>query len=142
MSHRTRRTPEAGGGGERDVEHEARSLLARPSPSEVDSSIIRGLRREIGSVLGHLRDARTLHELERGRLVDLECDTATDLRQLDRRPTDYTDSRWSDRQRLKARLGGLSHERAQLSIGHRRHQQELHDRLVALINRHAQLTGE
>ena len=141
MGKRRGRTGKSAENRDDDLEREAQSLLSRPIGAEVDSLVVRGLRREIEAALGHLRDAKTLYERERKRLVDLECDAATDLLHLnDLRRRDYSDARWGDRQSLKARLAALADRRLGLALEHSRRMRDVRDRLVTLLNRHAQLT--
>ncbi|MCK4873263.1 MAG: hypothetical protein KAS72_11100 [Phycisphaerales bacterium] len=59
----------------------------------------------------------------------------------DPKPSQYFFTRRPDREKLRERLARLEQERRRLSLSMVERIQTLHDRLLILLNRHAQLTG-
>ena len=118
------------------LEDKAQSIVGdikeeRVAPSFVDD--------DIALTLDHLARIRDLHNQLRHRLVRLECYVDTEIIQRSPRPPFYYDDRLEERDRLRNKLFKIEEQRRKLAITEEEKLQALHDRLLALMNKHGQL---
>lgn len=117
------------------LEAEAQAIAARSS----DSSITGVLRREIALTLEHIERVRALRESQNLGLVRVECYTNTELMQMEQRTPRYSPDRYPEREKFQRRLMRIGEERRRLDSSTDERMRQLHDRLLTLLNRHAQL---
>lgn len=121
------------------LENEARRLLKHPVYSTVDSPITATLRREIALVLNHINGLRTQQDNLLLGLTRMECSINTELIQMEQRTPRYSPDRFPEREKFQRRLQTVDQERRRLLVIHTDKLHEMHDRLLTVLNRHAQL---
>ena len=126
----------------RSLETKARELTAHLGKNSWNNSIEDVLNREIALATEDINRTRELTKTERKRLLKLECYVSTDIRRLIPQGRYYDDPNIDRRNSLKRRLLHIEHERRQLNIHEETQLQELHERLLTLLNRHTQVFGE
>ncbi len=138
------RDPRDGGHGVRfaaSLEERARRLLRDRRFSDVDAPLLPIIRHDIQLTLDHVNGLRGLQREQLRSILRIECYTDTELMNTDPKPSQYFFTRRPDREKLRERLARLEQERRRLSLSMVERIQTLHDRLLILLNRHAQLTG-
>ena len=73
-------------------------------------------------------------------LVRVECYVDTELMQMEQRTPRYSPYRYPEREKLQRRLHHVGGERRKLVVAHEERVQRLHDRLLDLLNKHAQVS--
>ncbi len=121
------------------LEERARRLAKRVHDLPWVTSPPSVTKREIALTLDHITRFRDLHEHLRRSLVRLECYIHTELLQLDPHRPVYRDERFVERDKLKRRLFKIEEERRRLAVQKEERLQGLHERLLALLHRHALL---
>jgi hypothetical protein len=102
--------------------------------------ILSGLRREIALIQEQLEQTRTVNEcIRRHRLRD-ECEISTELMQMEQRTPRYSPYRFPEREKIQRRSHALRREERQQLMSYILRMDQLHDRLLQLLNRHDQLT--
>ena len=122
------------------LEEQARALADRSKHEASRAAPTTGLEREIALTLDHLNRVRELHDDERHRLHRWEGTVNNELLQLEPRGPVYVDRHTLHRQILKNRLFKIDDERRKLNLHESKEVQGLQDRLLQLLNAHAQLT--
>ncbi len=121
------------------LEAQARTLTSRLSDAQ-ESPVISSLRREIGLTLEHVENAKHLFSEQMRSLVRVECYVDTELMQMEQRSPRYSPDRFPEREKLQRRLHQVGGERRKLVTAHEERVQRLHDRLLDLVNKHAQVS--
>ena len=124
--------------GER-LEVKAGAAIRHNRSSNRGFSITWTLERELALTLSHISRARALHRQLHRNLLHQECYIDTEIIQREPRPHNYMDFRSPEHDRLRDRLRELEKERRHLAAIYEEKIQMLHDRLLVLLNRHAQL---
>ncbi len=122
-----------------ELERRARSVVAAAIEETEQSSVIRGLMREIAFVLDQIDTLRNTYDRLGQSLLQVECYTDTELMQMEARMPRYSPYRFPEREKLQRRLGDIEKERRRLAIGKEEALQRLHARLLVLLNRRDQL---
>jgi hypothetical protein len=123
------------------LEERARIILAGSEFTLRDSAIPSELEREIALTLEHIDGVRNLHNDLRGRLSRLERYVDTDMLQLEPRPQDRVDWHRNERNSLKRRLEWIEEQRLKLSKEEAAKLEELHKKLLSLLERLTVLRG-
>jgi len=125
--------------GER-LEARASEIVKRDHSSERDP-VTSTIEREIALTLSHLSSARALQRTIHLNLLHQECYIDTEIMQREPTPPVYRDPRLPERDRLRDRLREIERERRNLAAIYEEKLQNLHDRLLVLLNRHAMVSG-
>lgn len=129
----------AGSGGAR-LETWARRIVDRDrAKGGSESDIERVLARELELVVGQIEQSRDVHARQLRSLVRVECYVDTELIQMEQRTPRYSPYRFPEREKLQRRLLDIESERRKLAAEHASGVSRLHDRLLVILNRHAQL---
>lgn len=120
------------------LEGRARRLVASDRQNEGDDLAGR-VNEEIALSLDHLDRERSLHERRLRSLLRVECYTDTELIQMEQRTPTYSPYRFPEREKLQRRLLRIEEERRRLAGEHEGKLQALHDRLLELLHKRAQL---
>ena len=121
------------------LEEKARDIARDRLDNFWDSSLLAVIEREVALLLGQLDRVRTLHdEMQRDLLRD-ECYVGTELLQMEQRTPRYSPDRFPEREKMHKRIQGIHQERRRLTSTHTDQLHTLEDRLLILLNRHAQL---
>ena len=121
------------------LEEKARQLTGnteREGETTVDSIV----EQEIALVVNHIDRLRAVHKNLHRSLLQIECYVDTEIIQREPRDPVYVDYRLAERDRLRNRLFKIEEERRKLAVTHEDKIQTLRDRLLSLMQRHAQLT--
>lgn len=124
--------------GER-LEAKAGAVIRHNRSDDREYSITWTLERELALTLSHINRARSLHQQLHRNLLRQECYIDTEIIQRQPRIPVYTDERLSERDRLRDRLRDIEKERRRLAVDYEAQLRSLHDRLLALLNRHTLL---
>ncbi len=100
------------------------------------------VKQEIALVVNHMDRLRAVHKNLHRSLLQIECYVDTEIIQREPREPVYIDYRLAERDRLRNRLFKIEEERRKLAVTHQDKMQALHDRLLSLMQRHAQLTPQ
>ena len=119
---------------------QARMIASPHSSTDPIDPITSSIEREIALVLGHIDRADTLQEDLEHRLLQSECYIGTELLQMEARTPRYSPFRFPERDKLQRRLLNVEQERRRLIVQREKPLQELHDRLLSLLNKHRQLS--
>ena len=119
---------------------QARRIASTYRSADRSDPITSSIEREIALVLGHIDRASTLKEDLEHRLLQSECYIGSELLQMEARTPRYSPYRFPERDKLQRRLLSVEQERRRLIVQHEKPLQELHDRLLSLLNKHQQLT--
>ena len=122
------------------LEERARALADRSKREASRTAPTAGMEREIALTLDHLNRVREVHDDERHRLHRWEGTVNNELLQIEPRGPEYVDRHTLHRQILRSRLFKIDDERRQLNLHESKEVQGLQDRLLQLLNAHAQLT--
>lgn len=106
-----------------------------------DDPITAALERELSLTVSHLETLRRTHQSIERSLMRHECYLETEIIQREPRPPVYVDPRLPERDRLRDRLRQIDEERRRWSTRYTEQMQTLLDRLLWLVNRHAQVRG-
>jgi len=101
-----------------------------------------GLAREIALVLDHIEEEREFHQEQLTSLLGSECYVWTELHGIDRRTLRYSPHIFPEREKFLSRLQRIGHERRQLTRKNHERIEELHSKLLSLLNKHAHLKPE
>ncbi len=123
------------------LEGQARTLASCLSEAQ-ESPVVASLRREIGLTLEHVENTRLLFSEQMRSLVRVECYVDTELMQMEQRTPRYSPDRFPEREKLQRRLHQVGGERRKLVTAHEERVQRLHDRLLDLVNKHAQVSPQ
>ena len=126
----------------RSLEQRANELTEGLEAQRWDDSAVAVMQREIALALDHIHSLRELREQQRHSLLRVECYIYTELIQMEQRTPRYSPYRFPEREKLQRRLQQLEQERRKLAADQQERLQALRDRLLSLLNRHAQLTFE
>lgn len=121
------------------LEAKAGEILRRDRSGERDLSVTSTIERELALTLSHINRARSLHRWLHRNLLHQECYIDTEIIQREPRPHNYIDYRLQERDRLRDRLREIERERRHLAAVYEEKLHSLHDHLLLLLNRHAQL---
>ena len=119
---------------------QARRIASTYRAADSTDPITSSIEREIALVLGHIDRAGTLQEDLEHRLLQSECYIGSELLQMEVRTPRYSPTRFPEREKLQRRLLNIEQERRRLLVQRERPLQELHDRLLSLLNKHQQLS--
>lgn len=132
-------TGSAGFGGAR-LESWARRIVDRDRDKPgAESDVERVLTRELELVLSHIEQSRDVHARQLRSLVRVECYVDTELIHMEQRTPRYSPYRFPEREKLQRRLMAIEAERRKLAAEQVSEIGRLHDRLLTILNRHAQL---
>ena len=123
----------------KDLEAKARELAKDHQRDAWDSSILPVIEREIVLTLDHIDRMREIGKQLSRSLLRSECYVGTELIQMEQRTPRYSPYRFPEREKLQRRLLAIEQERRRLSVAEEEQLRALHDRLLSLLNKHAQL---
>jgi len=104
-----------------------------------DVSIPSIIKSEIALTVDQLDQMRKLRDDQLSSLQKNECDTNTELMQMEQRMPRYSPCRFPERDKLQQRLFNIEKERRNLTFRLQDKKQSLEDRLLSLVNKHEQL---
>lgn len=119
---------------------QARRIASTYRSADRNDPITSSIEREIALVLCHIDRAGTLQEDLEHRLLQSECYIGSELLQMEARTPRYSPERFPERDKLQRRLLNIEQERRRLIVQREKPLQELHDRLLSLLNKHQQLS--
>lgn len=118
---------------------QARRIVSPHRSADRSDPITSSIEREIALVLGHIDRASTLQKDLEHRLLQSECYIGSELLQMEARTPRYSPYRFPERDKLQRSLLNIEQERRRLIVQREKPLQELHDRLLSLLNKHQQL---
>lgn len=121
------------------LEEKARRLVidtAKRAPNEPIPKIVE---RQIALTLDQIARFRSLHEKLSDSLQMMKCYTTTELIRMEDRTPKYSFYRFPEREKLQRSLLRIEQERRRLMITKEEKLQDLHNELLSLLNKHAQL---
>lgn len=121
------------------LEIKARQLEKGFDRDSWDISIPSMIKREIALTAEQINSLQKLHEDQFSKLLQAECDTNSELMQMEQRMPRYSPCRFPERDKLQQRLFNIEKERRNLTLRLQDRKQSLEDRLLSLINKHEQL---
>ena len=104
-----------------------------------DSSPRGFIQRQLALTLNHIGRVRKLNDELVLRLLRMECYTDTELIHMEQRTPRYSPYRFPEREKLQRRLIKIEDERRKLAIAKEEKLQQLHDRLLDLMNKDGQI---
>ena len=122
-----------------DLESQAQTILRRARPPRDLGDPLDTIERELALILDQIDQARRLQRSLAGSLLRNECSIDTELMQMEARTPRYSPYRYPEREKLQRRLLELERERRDHATSQVERLQALHQRLLALLNRHAAL---
>ncbi len=121
----------------KNLEALAQSIRDRVAIGGRSHTIVSMLEQDIALAVEHIQGLRTLNRTLLRSLLRVECYIDTEIMQREPREPVYVDERLADRDRLRNKLQKLEEERRRHAVTYREKMQELHDRLLSLLQRHA-----
>lgn len=121
------------------LETKTGEIVRRDRSKEQGFSAVSVIERELALTLSHINRARALHRMLHLSLLHQECYIDTEIMQREPRPHNYIDYRLPERDRLRDRLREIERERRHMAVVYQEKLRGLHDHLLLLINRHAQI---
>lgn len=117
------------------LERKAREISSwRDKPDK--KSPVSMLRKDIIFTLDQIQNQRTHHEVQREELLNTECQLTTEIMHVDDRTPKYTPERYPEREKFLHRLLEVEREKRRLDTQHEEKLDELHRKLLDLINKH------
>ena len=104
-----------------------------------DISIPSTIKREIALTAEQINNFQKLHKDQMSKLLQAECDTNTELMQMEERTPRHSRYRIPERDKLQQRLFNIEKERRNLTLRLHDKKQSFEDRLLSQINKHEQL---
>lgn len=98
-----------------------------------------GIECELAMTLDQIDRTRKLHEELRRNLVRQECYADNELNDMEQRTPKYSTYRFPEREKLQRRLIKIEDTRRMLALKQEDDLRDLHDRLLAVLNRRAHL---
>ena len=99
--------------------------------------------RELALTLDHIQRLRQRDRRLRRGLLERECDIDTQIMNISPSAHRYMPHRWAEQSRmiiqLTAALAAVEDQRRRVNVDYDKRMQTLHDRLLQLLNMHAQL---
>jgi len=123
------------------LEEKARGVAAGLMERRKDKSLTGIIEREIALTIEQIDRLRGLHGDLRKNLLRLETYIDTDLLRLKPRPHNHT-NRHAEREKLKGKLLKIEEERRRLAMEEEEKLQNLHGRLLSLLQKLGQLRIE
>ncbi len=123
----------------KNLEALAQPIRDRVATGERKHPIVSALEQDIALVADHIHELRMLNHTLLRSLLRVECYIDTEIMQREPREPVYVDERLAERDRLRNKLQKLEEERRRHAVTYREKMQELHDRLLSLLQRHAHL---
>ena len=123
----------------RAFEERARRIVETIQSRSWDLSPESMVAREIGLTVTRIDRVRSLREEQLKSLLQTECYVDTELMQMEQRTPRYSPSRYPEREKLQRRLLALEVERRKLLAQEADRVQPLEERLLSLLEKHAQL---
>ena len=123
----------------KNLEALAQSIRDRVATGGRNHTIVSMLEQDIALAMDHIQGLRTLNHTLLRSLLRVECYIDTEIMQREPREPAYIDERLAERDRLRNKLQKLEEERRRHAVTYREKMQELHDRLLSLLQRHAHL---
>ena len=126
-----------------DLERRCRDLLRASHENEESETPATFVQRELALTLNHIQRLRRRDRHAHQGLLERECDIETQIMNI--RPSDhrYMPHRWAEQSRmviqLSASLAAVEDQRRRVNVDYDKRMQTLHDRLLQLLNMHAQL---
>ena len=117
----------------------AELIRDRVETGERSHTIASALEQDIALAMDHIQGLRTLNQTLLRSLLRVECYVDTEIMQREPREPVYVDERLAERDRLRDKLQKIEQERRRHAVTYREKMQELHDRLLSLLQRHAHL---
>lgn len=121
------------------MERSAHRLAKRLNGDRERDVTLAVLTREMALTLDQIKGLRVAHEKARKSLLRHECYLNTQILERMPQPPVYDDPRLPERDRLRDRIRTVEKERRRLLISEEDQLRPLHDRLLALLNKHDQL---
>lgn len=122
-----------------DLELHARSILQRSHPPREPGDPLDNIEHELTLLLDQIDQARKLERSFAGSLLKNECYIDTELMQMEMRTPRYSPYRFPERDKLQRRLLEIEKERRNSATAQVDRLQALHQRLLALLGKHAVL---
>ena len=126
-----------------DLERKCRDVLRAVQGDEDDETPASFVERELALTLDHIRRVRQQDRHFRRGLLERECDIETQIMNIRPSYYRYIPHRWVEQSkmviRLTAALTAVETQRNRLIVDYDKRMQALHDRLLQLLNMHAQL---
>ena len=123
----------------KNLEALAQSIRDQVATGGRNHTIVSMLEQDIALVVDHIQGLRTLNHTLLRSLLRVECYINTEIMQREPREPVYVDERLAERDRLRNKLQKLEEERRRQAVIYREKMQELHDRLLSLLQRYAHL---
>lgn len=123
----------------KNLEALAQPIRDRVATGGRSHTIVSALEQDIALVVDHIQGLRTLNHTLLRSLLRVECYIDTEIIQREPREPVYIDERLAERDRLRNKLQKLEEERRRHAMTYHEKMQELHDRLLSLLQRHAHL---
>ena len=122
------------------LEEKAREVLAStqgPDLSLLPSSLVRG---ELSLLLHQIEQRRVLEKAIEDSLLQHECHITTEMMHMEDRTPRYSPYRFPEREKMQRRLDRIGSERRRFWIVQEENWNNLHERLLTLLQKHRQLT--
>ena len=122
------------------LEEKAREVLAStqgPDLSLLPSYLVRG---ELSLLLHQIEQRRVLEKVIEDNLLQQECHITTEMVQMEDRTPRYSLYRFPEREKMQRRLDRIASERRRFQIVRAERLEGLHERLLALLHKHRQLS--
>ncbi len=123
------------------LEARARRVAAHAREDRESSPVVRGLVQEIALILDQIDGWRGTRERLDHSLLRAECYTDTELMQMEARTPKYSPYRFPEREKLQRRLFEIEKERRRFILSNEEKMQDVHQRLLSLLEKHDQLTA-
>lgn len=123
----------------KNLETKARELVKALPKDSWDRSLPGTLKREIALTVAQINQLKKQHKKQLRKLLRIECDIITDLKQMRQQLPWYTENPDPQKDKLNQRLFDIEKERRSLSLRLEEKTQVLDDKLLSLINKHEQL---
>lgn len=123
------------------LEERARVRTGRIEDAQRNRTLSSGLEQAIALTLDQIEGVRRVQKKLQRDLLRIECYIGTEILRREPQIPVYEDPRLPERDMLRARLLKIGRERRRLTLAEEEKLRELHDRLMALMNREGDIGG-